>query len=95
MTEIVHDINDLDAAIAQAEAEANALKARREAAIAAERPAAVSTVLSLIAKHGITKAELDPALRKRAFVPKPRKAKPVVPSLVLPSPTAATQKAAA
>lgn len=87
--EIVHDINDIDAAIAQAEAEAAALKARRDAAVAAERPTALKTVLALIAKHSITKAELDPALRKRPFVPKPRKAKATVPSLVLPKQAAA------
>ncbi|MEQ1692332.1 MAG: hypothetical protein ABMA00_13660 [Gemmatimonas sp.] len=87
MTEIIHDINDLDKAIAQAEAEAAALKAKRDAAIAVERPDALKTVLALITKHAITKAELDPALRKRAFAPKPRKAK--VPSLVVPNKAAA------
>lgn len=91
MTEIIHDINDLDKAIAQAEAEAAALKAKRDAAIAVERPDALKTVLALITKHGFTKAEIEPALRKRAFVPRPRKAK--VPSLVVPN--AVAQKAAA
>jgi len=65
----------LDEAIAKAEAQAAALKARRDAAVAAERPAALARTLEVIRRHAFTKAELDPAMRKRPFVPKPRKAK--------------------
>jgi DNA-binding protein H-NS len=61
------------------EAEANTIRAQIKAEADRERPQAMRTVGELIAKHGITRTELNEMVRKRAFAPRPRKAKEVAP----------------
>ena len=61
------------ARLAAIEAEAAALKAQIAAENAKVRPEALVQVLDAIRAHGFTRSDLDPALRKRAFSPKPRK----------------------
>jgi DNA-binding protein H-NS len=61
------------------EAEANTIRAQIKADADRERPQALRTVGELIAKHGITRTELNEMVRKRVFAPRPRKAKAVAP----------------
>lgn len=71
----IHDTDQTpEQLLARIEAEAAALRAKIAASKAALRPNALAHVLASITEHGFTKAELDPALRKRPFAPKPRKA---------------------
>lgn len=69
--------------LAQLDAERERVLAEVKARQAEERPKALDTVLRLIATHGITKAELEPALRKRKYKvrgPRKPKAPPVGPN---------------
>jgi hypothetical protein len=88
----------IEQAIARAEAESAKLKAQRDALLAAIRPAALARVLGEIRAHGITRAELDPALRKRPKVArgqrKPKAVAGAAPSLVVQAAQSAAKEAA-
>ncbi len=58
--------------LSRLEAEANTLRASIKAAADRQRPIALATVRNLIAKHSITRAELNEMVRKRAFTPRRR-----------------------
>jgi hypothetical protein len=61
--------------LADVEKQAESLRATIAQRNAVARPMALEVVLAEIKKHKFTLAELAPSLRKRAFAPRPRKAK--------------------